>query len=171
MSKKYSYFQEVEKRVFQEDPGFFYEDFISGNTYKHWPGRTITESDNIHGSLLFCNQHPLHINNEYGKQTEFGKTIVNSVIVFSIINGMTVTTLSSRCIANLGWDKVELTNPVFVGDTIYSASKVLRKRLSKSRNKQGIVTIETNGYNQNNELIITFQRTFLVPCRENDCFD
>ena len=166
MIKEFQYFKKSGEKEFFEDPGFLYEDFIVGNTYKHWPGRTISEYDNIFGSLMSCNQHPLHINKEYGEKTEFKRNLVNSVIVFSIINGMTVSALSSKCIANLGWDKVRLINPVFAGDTIYSVSKILNKRLSKSRRNQGIITIETKGLNQKDVEVIIFERSFLVPCKD-----
>lgn len=166
MTESKVYLKKIGEGYYEEDPGFFYEDFVIGNRYKHFPGRSITETDNMYGSLLSCNQHPLHINTEYGNRTEFGNNLVNSVVVFSIINGMTVFLLSSKCIANLGWDNVRLINPVFVGDTIYSESRIVEKRLSKSRDGQGIVKIETKGFNQNNVEIISFQRTFLVPSKK-----
>ena len=163
MNKNYNPLIDLGDNVYEESPGLYYQDFEVGTTYKHWPGRTIIDADNIYGSLLTCNQHPLHVNEQYGNKTEFGKNPLNSVITFAIVNGMTVSILSAKCIANLGWEKVRLVNPVFVGDTLYSVSKILDKRLSESRPEQGIITVETKGFKQENIEVITFQRSFLVP--------
>lgn len=165
MSKKYNPLIDMGNNVYEESPGLYFEDFEVGTVYKHWPGRTMIDADNVYGSLLSCNQHPLHINNEYGDETEFGNTLINSAITFAVVNGMTVSILSSRCIANLGWDKVRLENPVFVGDTLYSVSKILKKRLSKSRPEHGIITVETKGIKREDIVVISFERTFLVPCK------
>lgn len=81
---------------------------------------------------------------------------------------MSVNTVSGKVVANLGWDKVRLTAPVFAGDTIYAESTVLSKRESKSRPDQGIVTVLTKGINQKNEVVISFERTVLVYKRDNN---
>ena len=56
--------------------GRYYEDFAVGDTYKHWPGRTITAVDNTWFTLLTMNQHPVHFDAEYAKHTEFGRPLV-----------------------------------------------------------------------------------------------
>lgn len=75
---------------------------------------------------------------------------------------MTVNDVSGQAIANLGWKDIALTNPVFAGDTLYAESEVLDKRESKSRPTQGIVTVRTKAFNQRDEQIMVFERTFLV---------
>jgi itaconyl-CoA hydratase len=160
--------KKISDKRFREQYGLFYEEFKIGDIYEHWPGRTITETDNIWLSLLAMNQHPIHIDVEYAKNTEFGKLLVSSLVTFSIVNGMTVNTLSANAIANLGWDKVRLPHPVFVGDTLYAQSEVLAKRFSKTRLDQGIITAATTGYNQNKEIVLTYERTFLVPKKAPD---
>ena len=113
------------------DIGRTYEDFIVGHIYEHRPGRTITEADNVWFTLLTMNQHPLHFDTAYAAETEFKKPLVNSCLTLSIVTGMSVADVSQKAIANLGWSKVELTAPVFVGDTIYAESEVLSKRPSQ----------------------------------------
>jgi itaconyl-CoA hydratase len=81
---------------------------------------------------------------------------------------MSVSDTSQKAIANLGWDKVRLPKPVFIGDTLYAESTVLDKRESKSRPDQGIVTIRTIGRNQRQEVVCEFDRTMLVMRRGND---
>lgn len=150
---------------YTETYGMYYEDFEIGVTIKHWPGRTISEVDNTWLTLLLMNKHPLHFDAEYAKETEFGRILVNSSITLALVGGMTVQTLSARAVANLGWDKVRLTTPVFVGDTLYARSKILGKRESRSRPSQGIVNVETIGYKSTGENVISFERSFLVPKR------
>ena len=159
---KNNYIQISENRI-REDKGFYYDDFQIDLVIEHRPGRTVLAADNVWQSLVAMNQHPLHINNDYAKDTEFGQCLVSSLVTFNIINGMTVHTLSQKAIANLGWDKVRLLAPVFVGDTLYAESKVLHKRLSKSRPEQGIICVKTRGVNQDNKAVIEFERSFLVP--------
>ncbi|MCF7792135.1 MAG: MaoC family dehydratase [Victivallales bacterium] len=162
---KTNYIKIAEER-YREDKGFSYEDFEVGVTIEHVPGRTITMTDNIWQSLIAMNQHPLHIENVFAEKTEFGKILVSSLVTFNIINGMTVYTISQKTIANLGWDKVRLTAPVFVGDTLFAETKIIDKRESKSRKNQGIVKVLTYGKNQNNIKVIEFERTMLIPKKE-----
>ncbi len=108
------------------------------------------------------NTSPLHFDAHYAKNTEWKRPLVDSTTTFAIVSGMTVNSISKKVVANLGWDKIQLLKPVFDGDTLYAESEIIAKRESKSRPQQGIVTVDTKGFNQNNELVIQFQRTLLV---------
>ncbi len=145
--------------------GRYYEDFAVGDTYKHWPGRTITAADNTWFTLLTMNQHPIHFDEEYAKKTEFGKPLVNSALTLAIVVGMSVADVSQRAVANLGWTDIALPAPVFNGDTLYAESTVLTKRESKSRPTQGIVTVATRAWKQDGTTVMTFKRSVLVPKR------
>jgi len=145
--------------------GRYYEDFALGDTYKHWPGRTITAADNTWFTLLTMNQHPLHFDEEYAKGTEFGKPLVNSALTLAIVAGMSVADVSQKAIANLGWTDIVMPAPVFNGDTLYAESTVLEKRDSKSRPTQGIVTVATRAWKQDGTTVMTYKRTVLVPKR------
>ena len=155
--------KEVGKNRYRESYGRYLEDFTIGDVYEHRPGRTITESDNTWFTLLTMNQHPLHFDAEYASKSEFGKPLVNSCLTLSMVAGMSVSDISQKTIANLGWDKIKLTSPVFVGDTLYAESIVLSKRESKSRPNQGIVTVRTTGFNQEGIEVISYERTMLIP--------
>ena len=143
----------------------YYEDFTVGDTYKHWPGRTVTAADNTWFTLLTMNQHPLHFDEEYAKRTEFGKPLVNSTLTLAIVVGMSVADVSQNAVANLGWTEIRMPAPVFNGDTLYAESTVLDKRESKSRPEQGIVNVATRGWKQDGTTVITFNRTVLVHRR------
>ncbi len=143
-----------------------FEDFEVGREFQHAPGRTVLDADNTWFTLLTMNQHPLHIDAAYAATTEFGRIVVNSCLTLSIVVGMSVADVSQTAVANLGWDKVKLPAPVFVGDTLYASSRVIAARESASRPGQGIVTVETVGKNQDGVVVIEFERTVLIPKRK-----
>ena len=155
----------VGEQRYRESYGRYLEDFKVGDVYEHRPGRSITESDNTWFTLLTMNQHPLHFDREYGEKSEFGQVLVNSCLTIPIVTGMSVSDISQKTVANLGWDKVRLTGPVFIGDTIYAESEVLSIRESNSRPNQGIVTVQTVGKKQDGSQVISFERSMLIPKR------
>ena len=125
--------------------GRFYEDFEEGDIYPHPLGRTVTKTDNIYMTLLTQNTNPIHFDDYYSEQTEFGKPLIDSTFTVALVTGQSVTDLSQNAMANLGWDEIRLPKPVFEGDTIYSYSEVLDKRESNSRPNVGIVNVKTSG--------------------------
>jgi len=149
----------------RETFGRYYEEFEVGDVYEPRPGRTISEADNTWFTLLTMNNHPLHFDAVYAAKSEFGKPIVNSCLTLSIVVGMSVSDVSYKAIGNLGWNDIKLTAPVFAGDTLYAESEVLAKRESQSRLTQGIVTVRTRGLNQSGQVVISYERTILVPKR------
>ncbi len=155
--------KEIKPGRYREDIGRTYDDFVVGHVYEHRPGRTITDADNVWFTLLTMNQHPLHFDTAYAAESEFKKPLVNSCLTLAIVTGMSVSDISQKAIANLGWDKVKLTAPVFVGDTLYAESEVLAKRASKSRPDQGLVTVKTRGIKSDGTVFMEFERTVLVP--------
>ena len=150
---------------YRESFGRYFEDFNVGDIYEHRPGRTISEADNTWFTLLTMNQHPLHFDHEYAKHSEFGRPVVNSALTVSVVAGMSVSDISQKAIANLGWTDIAMPAPVFNGDTLYAESEVLDKRESNSRPTQGVVGVETRAYNQDGVLVMRYKRTMLIPKR------
>ena len=142
--------------------GRYFEDFNINDHYKHPFGRTITDADNTWFTLLTMNTNQNHFNSEFAKNSPFGKILVNSGLTVAIVLGQSVIDISQNVFANLGWDKITMPNPVFVGDTLYAESVVLDKRESKSRQYGGIVTAKTRGINQDGKTVIQWKRTFFV---------
>ena len=163
--------KEVGKNRYRESYGRYLEDFKIGDVYEHRPGRTISESDNTWFTLITMNQHPLHFDAAYAATSEWKKPLVNSALTLSIVTGMSVSDISQKAIANLGWDKIKLTGPVFVGDTIYAESEVLEMRESKSRPTQGIVTVKTTGKTSEGLVFLTYERSVLIPKRDHGVDD
>jgi len=147
----------------QKQFGRYLEEFKVGDIYKHFPAKTILESDNNLFTLLTMNHHPLHLDTEYCVQQQHGKILVVGTLVFSVVVGMTVSEISGKAIANLDYEKVNHDAPVFVNDTITAETEILAVRESKSKKDRGIIYVETRAYNQRNEKILTFRRHVLIP--------
>ncbi|MBT5242186.1 MAG: MaoC family dehydratase [Rhodospirillaceae bacterium] len=161
----------VGENRYRERGGRYFEDFKVGDIYEHRPGRTVTLTDNIWFTTLTMNTHPVHFDAEYAKHTEFGQPLIVSTLTLAIITGMSVSDISQKAIANLGWTDIMLPHPVYADDTIYAESEVLSTRPSKSRPGQGIVKVKTMGFNQKHDIICTYERTVLVMGRDNNVED
>jgi acyl dehydratase len=160
--------KQIGERTYRETFGRYYEDFQVGDIYQHRPGRTITQYDNISFTLLTMNTHPMHFDEEYARHSEFGRCIVCSPLTVALMVGMSVTDVSQKAIANLGWTDIKLTHPLFAGDTLYAESEVLDKRESKSRPNAGVVSVKTVGLNQDGVRVCEFNRTMLIMKRSGN---
>ena len=147
---------------YRETSGLHFEDFTPGDVFEHRPGRTVLDVDNAYFTLLTMNVQPVHFDAAYAAKTEWKKMLVNSTFTFALLTGMSVRTVSAKVVANLGWDKVKASHPVFAGDTLYAETKVLSKRDSKTRPTQGLVTVFTRGINQDGKEVMSFERTMLI---------
>jgi acyl dehydratase len=145
--------------------GRYFEDFAPGDLFRHWPGKTVTESDNNLFCLLTMNHHPLHLDASYAARSQHGRQLVVGTLVFSLTVGLTVRDISGRAIANLGYEEVAHLGPVFLGDTIYATSRILSVTPSQSKPDRGVVHVETTAENQRGELVLRFRRNVLVPRR------
>ena len=145
--------------------GGLYEDFQAGQLIKHWPGKTIFESDNNLFCLLTRNDNPIHTDAEYMKGHQHGQPLVVGTLIISLIVGMTVRHTSGKAIANLEYEKITHDGPVFIGDTLYAETEILETK-ETSKGNRGIIYLETRGINQRGEKILTVRRRFLVPKRE-----
>jgi itaconyl-CoA hydratase len=152
----------VGERRYRETSGLYWEDFVPGDVFEHRPGRTVLDADNVWFTLLTLNTQPVHFDAAYAAHTEWKRLLVDSTFTLALLTGMSVRTVSGKVVANLGWDKVRASQPVFAGDTLYAESTVLHKRESKSRPTQGIVTVATRGLNQDGVEVMSFERTMLV---------
>lgn len=146
--------------------GRYFEDWRIGDAIEHEIRRTVTETDNLLISTLTHNPQPLHIDAEAARASEFGRILVNGTFTFSLMVGVSVgdTTLGTL-VANLGYDKVTMPAPVFIGDTLHAETEVVELRESMSRPEAGIVTFEHRMFNQTGALVCRCLRTALVKRR------
>ena len=147
--------------------GRYYEDFAVGDVYKHPFGRTVTETDNVWMTNVTMNLNPMHFNEAYAAETEFGERLVDGTFVIALAVGMSVIDVSVNATANLGYDDVRHHAPVFHGDTLFAESEVLERRESDSREHVGIVTTELRAYNQEGTKVLSLERTPMVRKREH----
>ena len=148
--------------------GRYFEEFEVGDVYKHWPGKTITQAEDILFCSITMNQHPLHSDDNYAAAaTPHGKAMVVGNLVYSIVLGQSVPDVSGKAIANLEIESLKHANPTFHGDTIYSETRVVDKKESRSKPDRGVVTVETMGYKQDGTVVCEFRRKVLVPKREH----
>ena len=146
--------------------GRYLEEFEVGDVYKHWPAKTVTESDDHLFCLITMNHHPLHINDVYASNSQQGKNVVVGPLVYSLALGMSVSDVSGKAIANLATEELSHPNPVFHGDTLFCETEVLEKRESKSKPDRGTVKVHTRVLNQDGVLVAEFKRLVLVPRKE-----
>jgi acyl dehydratase len=143
--------------------GRHFEDFVVGDVYRHWPGKTITEHDDHLFCMMTMNHHPLHTDAWFAEHdTVHGRNVVVGNLVYSLALGMSVPDVSGAAIANLEVESLVHRNPTFHGDTIYAETKVLDAVASTSKPDRGIVTVETKAFNQRGEEVCSFRRKVMV---------
>lgn len=146
--------------------GLYYEEFQAGMEFRHALTRTVTEMDNVLFCALTHNPQPLHLDEEFSRNTMYGQRIVNSLFTLGLVVGVTVadTTLGTT-LGNLGMTDIRFANPVFHGDTIRVVTRIRDKRESKSRPDAGLVVFEHFGFNQRDQEIAYCVRTGLMRKR------
>ena len=146
--------------------GGYLEDYEPGDTFEHWPGKTITESEDHLFCLLTMAVSPLHVDAHFAEtELDGGRNVVIGSFVYALLLGMSVPDISGRAIANLGADELRHVAPMHHGDTLYGESTVLEVRPSKSRPTVGILTVATTGFNQHRQVVCTFRRSVMIPAR------
>ena len=146
--------------------GLYFEEFEVGARYLHRPGRTATEADNVLFTTLTMNAQALHLDAAFaGSQEPFGQRLMNSMWTLSTMVGASVAQLTQgTLVAQLGLGDISFPHPLFHGDTLYTESVIVDKRLSSSRPGQGICTIEHTGRNQDGVIVAKATRTALMRC-------
>lgn len=146
--------------------GRFFDEWRVGDRIEHELRRTVTETDNLLFSTMTHNPQPLHLDAEAAKASEFGHILVNGTFTFSLMIGVSVgdTTLGTL-IANLGYDKTVMPNPVFIGDTLRAETEIVELRESRSRPDAGIVTFRHVMRNQRDQDVCSCLRMALLKKR------
>jgi len=146
----------------------YYEDFTVGDAYQHPLGRTINEADNTWFTLLTMNTNQYHFNAHYaeGSPLTGGRMLVNSALTVAVVLGLSVVDISQTAVANLGWERIQLSHPVYAGDTLYAESLVLHTRESQTRPYAGIVTCLTRGLTHRGDEVCRWERTVMVYKRD-----
>lgn len=142
--------------------GRSYEDFSVGQVFTHHWGRTITEADNVFFTTSTLAYNPIYLNAEAAREQGHPGTVINPMLVFTTVLGLTVEDLSEAGGAFLGVEALSFHQPVYVDDTLTARSRVVAIRESESRPGLGIVTWHSEGFNQRRDRVIDFKRSNLV---------
>ncbi|WP_454885163.1 MaoC family dehydratase [Sphingomonas oryzagri] len=143
--------------------GRYFDEWQVGDRIEHPIRRTVTETDNLLFSTMTHNPQPLHLDLEAAKASEFGQILVNGTFTFALMVGLSVgeTTLGTL-VANLGYDRLVMPRPVFIGDTMHATSEVIDLKDSQSRPTAGIVTFAHELINQRDEVVCRCTRSALL---------
>ncbi|MFE7844767.1 MaoC family dehydratase [Microbacterium sp. NPDC057407] len=148
-----------------EQRGRYFDELDVGARYLHRPGRTATEADNVLFSSLTMNTQALHLDAAFSEGQPFGQRLMNSMWTLATMVGASVSQITQgTLVAQLGLTDVSFPAPLFHGDTLYTETEVIDKRLSSSRPGQGIVTLRHTGRNQRGDVVATATRVALMWC-------
>lgn len=146
--------------------GKYYEELEPGMVFRHAITRTVTETDNLLFSALTYNSQPLHLDDEFCKNTVYGRRLVNSIFTLGLVVGVGVGDLTlGTTLGNLGFDEITFPKPVFIGDTLRAETEIIDRRESKKNPDRGIVHFETRGFNQRDEMVVKVHRVGLMMKR------
>jgi 2-methylfumaryl-CoA hydratase len=145
--------------------GNFFEDFATGQVFRHAVPRTVTEGDLSLYIALTGDRRPLHCSAEFARSLGFPRETAHDLLVFHIVFGRAVPDISLNSPANLGYADVRFQTPVFPGDTLRAETEVVGRR-ETSRGDVGIVWVHTRGYNQRDEVVLQFYRWAMVNKRD-----
>lgn len=155
------------QRAVIEQRGLYFEELDTEVVYSHRPGRTLTETDNVLFTTMTMNTQALHLDAAWSESQPFGQRLMNSMLTLATVVGQSVPQLTQGTIvAQLGMTNVRFPHPLFHGDTLYTETVVIEKRLSASRPGQGVVTMEHTGRNQDGTVVATLTRSVLMWTKE-----
>jgi len=143
--------------------GRYFEELEAGQTFRHWPGRTIAEFDDTLFSLLSLNQHPLHIDGHFAAGLQHGQRLVEGPLVISLVIGISQRDIGGRALETLEYSHIRHILPVFHGDTVYAESTITD--LNELPDQRGMITVEHRGFNQRGEQILSMLCKIVLPRR------
>lgn len=145
----------------------YFEEMEEGTMFES-AGRTITETDFVVHSMLTGDWTELHTNAEYADDGPYDERIAHGPMTFIIATG-----LVQRCgfvertvIAFLGMNYMDIPNPLFIGDTLTATFEVTERRELESRDDAGLVVIDSDVRNQDDEQVFAGDMKFLFKRRE-----
>lgn len=160
----------VGENRYRERFGLDFEDFAVGQTFKHRPGLTISQQDNVEESMDTLNQAMIHFDEHYASKTEFKRPLVVSTLTLQRLIGLTWKTFAKK-VRILSWADISMTRPVFGGDTLYAETEVKDKREVSGDPTCGKLTVITRGINQDGAVVCSMEYDMLVYKRNSAPFD
>lgn len=135
--------------------GKFFEQLKKGQTFTT-PARTITETDVVNFACLSGDFNPIHTDDIFATQSEFGERIAHGPMLVGISFGLLsrLDLLDGTVIAlrSIEW---KFEAPVRIGDTISVVAEVIDAQPSRRATDRGNVSLEMKLLNQDNVLVQT----------------
>jgi itaconyl-CoA hydratase len=150
---------------YRERFGLDFEDFTVGQVFKHRPGLTISQQDNVEESMDTLNQAMIHFDAHYASKTEFHRPLVVSTLTLQRLIGLTWKTFAKK-VRILGWADISMTRPVFGGDTLYAETEIKDTQEVPGNPTCGKLTVITKGINQEGTMICSMEYDMLVYKRD-----
>ena len=124
--------------------------------------RTITEADIVNFAGLAGDFNPLHIDEEFAKETPFRTRIAHGMLVASVATGLAnqLGVFEGTTIA-LMEQVIRYRGAVLPGDTIHLELRVADKKES-SKPDRGVITFETTVKNQRDDVVVGGQWVLLM---------
>ncbi len=141
----------------------YFEDIKLGMTADIPPA--VIEKEKMINFALAYDNIPLHTDEEYAKNTPFGKLIAPGVMSFMTVwaKYLEVDFFGDELLAGKS-TKIEWIKPVHAGDVLTSKATVTK--LEKRNAKNGLVEISIESYNQQGKLVLTNVTQAIVKCRK-----
>jgi 2-methylfumaryl-CoA hydratase len=148
----------------QPQYGRYLDELVPGQVFEHPRGFTFTASNMLGFARTFMQTNPLYLNRQYAKAHGFSDLLASPQMVFNVTLSLGVQNDSEKAIANLGYYQVQFLRPVSPGDTLRAFTKVLARK-DRGADKPGITTIRTVGVNQNDQVVLQYERKIFVAWR------
>lgn len=137
------------EKTYREIFGLDFEQFKAGQHFRHRPGITITQQDNIEESMETTNFAMLHYDQAYAAKTEWKKCLGVSTLTLQKVLGATWKTFARKK-RIISFESINMTAPVYDGDTLYAESIIIHIADNASSRETAILTVETRATNQHN---------------------
>ena len=149
----------------KSNPGNFLEDFAPGQTIAHATPRTITEGDVALNIALTGSRYALFSADSFAQDCGLPAAPIDPLLVFHVVFGKSVPDISLNAVANLGYAEGRFLAPVYPGDTLNAVSEVLGVK-QNSNGKTGVLTVRTEGFNQEGTPVLSYVRWVMVNKRD-----
>ena len=150
--------------VVRRDYGHFLEDFTPGRIFRHPRGVTLDRATMLDYARTFMEMNPLYLNEAFAKAQGFDSLPAAPHMVMNLALSLGVQNDSEKAIANLGYWDVRFLRPVYAGDTLRGATRIVDRK-DRGVGKPGIITVETLAENQEGRVVIQYRRKIMVPRR------
>ena len=148
-----------------EQTGLYFEDFVEGESFEHWPGKSIGAAESARHAQRSLEIHPRYSDPSYSASVMGRPIDVFEPLVIGAVTALTTRTFG-RVVANLGWTDIAMPRAVRLGETIRAVSTVGARRASARRPTQGILHADTVAYGEDGTVVCSFRRVFLVYRRD-----